>query len=561
MTRSLAFKLVLAFLLVSITGAALNTLFARWVTFREFDRLVLERVQTDFLADITAYYQANGSWQGAWQSFRKPGALPAPPSQPGQQPPPLPGGQVRQQAPRSSYVFALADLDGHLVLPAGPYQLRDRVPAETLAQGIEVEVDGQVVGVALPTGQAPELSPQEMQYLARTTRSSLYAALAAILVALTLGVFLARTLTLPVRELTAATRALAQGEMEQQVPVRSRDELGELAVSFNQMSADLARAVELRRQMTADIAHDLRTPLTVMAGYLEALRDGVLQPSPERFETMHQEARHLRRLVEDLRTLSLADAGELTLNREPVSPGSMVEQAAAACQHQAKQQGIELKVDVAPNLPDVSVDPDRFAQVLGNLVSNALRHTPAAGQIWLVAARENLRVLLIVQDTGAGIAPDDLPHVFDRSYRGDEARVGDRGESGLGLTIARSLVELHGGTISVESSLGQGTTFTIVLPVGEDRTAAKKQNGIFGANSHDWQSEELMDKQKPEQAGTEAGEVKTCPACGGTWSATRRHCIACGASLEGVPARVVEERASREKLDLGWLDVLSPDSS
>jgi signal transduction histidine kinase len=467
MSRSLAFKLVLAFLLVSITGAALTALFARWATYRQFDQLVLEQVQTDFITNATDYYRSNGSWQGALEYFRRPG-LPQPPQagerpRPGQQP--LPAGTTPPVQHPASYVFALADLDGRVVLPAGPYRLGDRVPAEELARGVEVAVDGEVVATALLTGDSPELAPQEEQYLARTNRSSLYAALAATLVALALGIFLARTLTLPVRELTAATQALAQGELAQQVPVRSQDELGELAASFNQMSADLARANELRRQVTADIAHDLRTPLTVMAGYLEALRDGVLQPSPERFETMHLEAQHLRRLVEDLRTLSLADAGELTLNRETVPPRLILEQAAAAYRHQAEQQGIELKMEVEPNLPGIAVDPDRLAQVLGNLVSNALRHTPAPGQIALAGRQAGDHVLLTVQDTGAGIPAGELPHVFDRLYRGDEAREGDGGESGLGLTIAWSLVELHGGTISVESTLGQGTTFTIALPV------------------------------------------------------------------------------------------------
>ena len=476
MARSLTFKLVLAFLLVSVAGVALTALFARWITVSEFNRLVLEQVQTDFLADVTAYYEADGSWQGVWEVFRGSGAMPLPLPQPGQQLPAPPQGQP-QQPLRSSYVFALAVVDaaaadaagedapdGRVVLPAGSYRLGDRVPATELAQGVEVEVDGEVVGYALLTGQAPELSPQEERYLARTDRSSLYAALAAILVALVLGIVLARTLTRPVRELTAATLALAGGQVQPQVPVRSRDELGELAASFNQMSADLARAVELRRQMMADIAHDLRTPLTVMAGYLEALRDGVLSPSPERFETLHLEAQHLRRLVEDLRTLSLADAGELTLNREPVPPGSLLEQAADAHRHQAEGRGISLGIEIADGLPTVSVDPDRLAQVLGNLISNALRHTPSGGEVRLAAARRGARVLLTVRDTGAGIAPTDLPHVFDRFYRGGEAREGEGGESGLGLAIARSLVELHGGAISVQSPPGQGTTFTIELP-------------------------------------------------------------------------------------------------
>jgi len=418
------------------------------------------------MADAMAYYQANGAWQGALEHFRQSGTVPAPPPSPGQQRPlPPPEDQARQQTPRTAYVFALVDLDGDVVLPAGSYRLGDQVPAEELAQGIEVEVDGQTVGMALVTGDAPELSPQEEQYLARTNRSSLYAALAATLVALALGVFLARTFTRPVRELTAATRALARGELEQQVPVRSQDELGELAASFNQMSADLARAVELRRQMTADIAHDLRTPLTVMAGYLEALRDGVLQPSPERFETMHQEAQHLKRLVEDLRTLSLADAGELTLNCEPVPPGFVLEQAAEAYRHEAEQQGIELTVDVAPNLPSVFVDPDRLAQVLGNLVNNAICHTPDGERVSLAATQEADQVLLTVCDTGTGIPSDELPHVFDRFYRGGEARKESGAGSGLGLAIARSIVGLHGGTISVESVVNQGTVFAIALPV------------------------------------------------------------------------------------------------
>ncbi len=469
MTRSLALRLVLAFLLVGITGAALAALFARCATVRDFDQLVLEQVQTSFLADATAYYQANGSWEGALESFADPGllspALPGSASGPVQPQVPLEDGTAGNTL-RRSYVFALSDLDGRVVLPAGPYRLGDRVPDEVLASGVEVEVDGQVVGVALITGEAPQLSPQEHQYLERTNRSSLYAALAATLVALVLGVILARTLTRPVRELTAATQALAQGDLKQRVPVRSSDELGELAASFNQMSADLARAVELRRGMTADIAHDLRTPLTVMVGYLEALRDGVLQPSPERFETLHQEAQHLRRLVEDLRTLSLADAGELTLNRELTAPRMVLEQTAAAYRHQAERQGIGLKVNVAPDLPEIFVDLDRLAQVLGNLVSNALRYTPDGGRIVLSAQTQADGVLLTVQDSGVGISAEELPRVFGRLYRGDETRQEQDGQSGLGLAIAKSLVEAHGGQITAESDgIGRGSTFSIHLPL------------------------------------------------------------------------------------------------
>ncbi len=207
------------------------------------------------------------------------------------------------------------------------------------------------------------------------------------------------------------------------------------------------------------------TLLSVITGYTEALRDGVLPPTPETFQTIHREAEHLNRLIEDLRTLSPADAGELRLTCQLVSPRDLLERTAAAHLPQARQLEISLRVTAEANLPLVNVDPERMAQVLGNLVSNALRYTPAGGEISLVATQQGNRVLLTVQDNGVGIAPDKLPYIFDRFYRGDEARQASEGESGLGLAIAKSLVELHGGAISVESTLGEGTTFVISLPV------------------------------------------------------------------------------------------------
>jgi two-component system sensor histidine kinase BaeS len=466
MTRSLVFKLVLAFLVVSVTGVVLAAVFARWATFQEFDRLVLEQAQNNFLASATAYYQTNGSWLGVREYFHRLAEAPASQPRPDQQlPPPQPADRNRPGQQPRTYVFALVDQDGYVVVPAGPYRPGRHIPTDELAQGVEIEVDGQVVGTALVTGEPPPLAAREVRYLARTNQASLYAALAAILIALFLGIFLARRLTRPVRELTTATRAMAQGELEQQVPVRSQDELGDLAASFNQMSADLSRANELRRQITADIAHDLRTPLSVITGYTEALRDGVLSPSSDTFQTMHKEAQHLSLLIEDLRTLSLADAGELTLIRQLVHPRELLERTAAAHLPRAQQSQVSLQVAAEANVPAVNVDPERMAQVLGNLVDNALRHTPPGGQISLAAAQQGNDVLLTVQDDGVGIAPDKLPRIFDRFYRGDDARQAHEGESGLGLAIAKSLVELHGGMISVQSILGEGTTFAIALPV------------------------------------------------------------------------------------------------
>jgi signal transduction histidine kinase len=333
-----------------------------------------------------------------------------------------------------------------------------------MEEGIPIQIGGRVVGVVVATGLPPDRDVRQQRYQASINRAMLVAALGGVAVALLLAALLARTLTRPLRELTTATRSLAQGTLDHQVPVRSRDELGELADSFNQMSADLARANELRRQMIADIAHDLRTPLTVIVGYLESLRDGVLPATPARFETMYNEALQLQRLIDDLRTLSLADAGELSLNVQSVAPAELIEQTVEAFDHQAESKGIALQVQVEADLPAVQVDVERMAQVLGNLVSNALRHTPEGGTITLSARRQGEALLLAVQDTGAGIDPKGLPHLFERFYRGDKTRQQQGGESGLGLAIAKSLVEAHGGTIAAASEgLGQGSAFTVTL--------------------------------------------------------------------------------------------------
>jgi signal transduction histidine kinase len=465
MKRSLVFRLVLALLGVSVLGVVLTVAFARWVAYREFDRLVLERAQNDFITEVTAYYEAQGSWQGVTDYLHttRPYASASSHSFPNRY-----GSSSNDNFgdfPRPFYPYALVDAHGTVVVPAGSYQLGANLTASQVSKGVPIQVNGATVGEAVSVGIPPQLDPRERVYLQRTTVSSVFAGLIAVIIALVLSVFLARSLTRPLRELTAATRAMARGELGQQVPVRSQDELGELASSFNQMSSDLARSNELRRQMTADIAHDLRTPLSVLSGYLEALRDGVLEPSAERFNAMFGEARHLQRLIDDLRILSLADAGELALTPTPIPPGLVLEQAVSSYGPHVAQQSVGLSLEVEPDLPKIEVDTDRMAQVFANLISNALRYTPAGGQIRLGARRQDGHILLQVQDSGSGISPEDIPHIFDRFYRGEGARQGDSGESGLGLAIAKSLIELNGGKIGVESTIGKGTTFTISFPV------------------------------------------------------------------------------------------------
>jgi signal transduction histidine kinase len=275
---------------------------------------------------------------------------------------------------------------------------------------------------------------------------------------------LASRLTRPLQALTEAARAMAQGKMDQQVKVQGNDEIGQLAGAFNQMSAEVTRANQQRRQMTADIAHDLRTPLTVIAGYVESMRDGVLQPTEKRYEVIYSEIERLQSLVDDLRMLSQADAGELRLNPQNVAPGALLKHAAELFQHHAERQGVQLAVDIQPGLPEMRADEARMMQVLDNLMSNALRYTPEGGQITLSAqANAGGGVELAVADTGSGIDPEQLALIFERFHRADTSRHTDTGESGLGLAIVRALVEAHGGSVWAESQPGAGTKIRMLF--------------------------------------------------------------------------------------------------
>jgi signal transduction histidine kinase len=282
-------------------------------------------------------------------------------------------------------------------------------------------------------------------------------------VALVLTAVLSGGILGPVESLTRAARRMEQGDRSQRVEVRSNDEIGELAHAFNAMADSVSKGEQLRRQMVNDIAHELRTPLTNIRGYLEAVRDGILEPRPDVIASLHEESMLLNRLVADLQELALAEAGQLKLKAQPVALRDVAERAACATQRHG-EAGPAIRLDLPADLPLVQADPERIGQVLRNLLENALQHTPAGGAITIAARAQAAGVEVSVSDTGTGIAPEHLPKVFERFYRADLARARATGGAGLGLAIVRQLVEAHGGAIQVSSAPGKGTKFTFSLP-------------------------------------------------------------------------------------------------
>ena len=451
--RSLVTKLTLAFLLVGLTGAVLVAVIVRQRTQLAFDQFILDREQQTLVDNLLAYYQAYGSWDQVEALFTSRNNAPPPQYQPR-------GGDFHRPWTR----YTLVDTNQVVVFGGRLEEIGQRVKNSDLKGALALTVDGVTVGWLLPpTAKEIIRTSPEANFLTNLNQAVIISALVAVLLALSLGGLLAFGLTRSLRELTEATVEIAQGKLGRQVKVRSKDELGRLAESFNQMSRDLASATQARRQMTADIAHDLRSPLSVIAGYAEALNDGKLPGTPETYTVLYRETRHLNRLVEDLRTLSLADTGELTLNQLPTPAAWLLEQAAVRHVVAAEQKGILLRTEIGQHLGTVSVDPERMAQVFDNLILNAFRYTPEGGEIVLSAHAALEGVKYQVRDNGRGIAAEDLPHIFNRFYRGDKSRQ-QNGESGLGLAIARSIVEAHGGQIAAESETGIGSTFMIILP-------------------------------------------------------------------------------------------------
>ena len=358
----------------------------------------------------------------------------------------------------------LYDKGGVLVADSHPeFPLGDHSKG-TKGQAFPIRQAGNVVG-AYTVSTLPSARPDPAEIARAVNRSLVLAAISAAALGTLLIWLLSRRTLAPLRSLSAVAKRLGGGDLSHRAKASGPSEILQLTHSFNFMAAELEEAERRRRNLTADVAHELRSPLSNIQGYLEAMRDGLVQPTPETLDTILGQAVHLSRLVEDLRLLAQIEAGALQLQPTLTSLEELAQANVEAARPRAEAKGLSLSVAVEDPLPDVEIDATRISQALGNLLDNAITHTPGGGRVSVSLQAEPDRVTMTVSDTGPGIAPEDLPHLFDRFYRTDSSRSRATGGAGLGLTIARRLIEGHGGTIKVESKLGQGSRFVVTLPI------------------------------------------------------------------------------------------------
>ncbi len=292
----------------------------------------------------------------------------------------------------------------------------------------------------------------------------------AIISAVLVSFFVSRRVVTPIRQMMQASQHIAAGHYQERVDVTSNDELGQLARSFNRMASQLNQTEAMRRDLIANVAHELRTPLTSIKGYMEGLMDGVFPADPSTYQQIYREADRLQRLVNNLQELSRVEANAFELYRQPTNVLTLIRQTADRLRPQFEEKNVTLKLHLPPSLPKVLIDEDRVQQILVNLMGNALQYTPGGGSVTVRAAQQQQMLAITITDTGTGILAEHLPHLFTRFYRVDKSRSRASGGSGIGLTIAKHLVEAHGGRIWADSAgRGQGSTFGFTLPLVKRR--------------------------------------------------------------------------------------------
>jgi signal transduction histidine kinase len=455
--HNLQFRLMLAFVLVIIvTIGGASFFFARsvWGELQHYEELnnQLFNSRIEFL--ITTFYRANGGWDGVQPLVEQLAAV----------------GEKRIIITNGS---GIVEGDSEKSLLGKEYHADQGIPLYYFSFNTppgysypgESPLSSNPANIYGTIYVAQGASVLTVYLSSAINRFLLWGGLIAIAIALIVTYVFSRQILSPIRALTNTAKSLGKGDFSQRVRIRSGGEVGQLAQTFNSMAGDLERTEKLRRNMVADVAHELRTPLSNVAGYLEAIRDEVIKPDPATIASLSEEVELLARLVDDLQELALADAGELKLMFQPEDLSQLIEQSVKAIQTKVMNKGLEVSIGIDGPLPPVNIDYHRISQVLRNLLANAITHTANGGKIAVAARPEGHFVKVSVTDNGEGISAEDLPNMFERFYRVDKSRARHAGGSGLGLTIAKRLVEAHGGTIGVQSELGKGSCFFFALPI------------------------------------------------------------------------------------------------
>lgn len=455
-------RLLVSFLLVIIISLGSVWLYA-WITpYSQLDdvpRFFSQRYAQTFTPLFTELYIEHGSWEAA-EPYLQRLTEPRPPLT--DELPTL--GPTNSINLNETFIInraLLADASFQVLADTDSQNVGEILSSNLQKIAVPLQDKGQLLGyLVIVSGFDGRFVDALIIGFRRTiTVVGLWSAVMSLLVSIVLAYQLAQ----PLRQLSTAAQAIAAGQPPPQLPVKTHDEIGELTSTFNDMAAAIEQQKRLRQQMVADIAHELRTPLSVMQLEIEGLEDG-LQSAEEAVPTLKTKIKTLGRLITDLRLLSLADAQELYLELAPLDPNEFLEQTVSSWQSQAAVQQIELELNLESKLPLIQADEGRLYQVLQNLISNALRHTPTHGRVQIGGREDGTTVTLWVQDSGSGIPAEEFPHIFERFYRADKSRNRETGGSGLGLAIAKRLITLHHGRIWAESTIGKGTTFWLTLP-------------------------------------------------------------------------------------------------
>jgi two-component system OmpR family sensor kinase/two-component system sensor histidine kinase BaeS len=446
----LSFIIVIVITILSMVGIALTN------TAREVNSFMLHGGMTgvdEIASSLEDYYTQNASWEGVQTEFYGPGrGL---------------GGMMGQggMAGMMNQRLALADLSGVILVDTLSRSSGGQLSKLEIDRAIPLYSRGKLVGYLLAEGGASFGPAAQTNLLQRLNSAALIGGAIAFLLSLVLALLLSYSLLRPVRDLQKAARGLEAGDLSQRVPVHGSDELAQLGRGFNQMADSLQHSEESRRAMTADIAHELRNPLAVQRAQLEALQDGIYPLTPENLSPLLEQNLLLTRVVEDLRTLALADAGQLELEKAPVDLRALAERVVERFKPQSEARKVQISTGQSQGLPVLILDSMRIEQILGNLLGNALRYTPEGGEISVGLERVKNKILLTVHDSGPGIPDGTLEQIFERFYRADRSRSRSEGGSGLGLAIARQLARAHGGDLTAANHAQGGAIFTLTLPL------------------------------------------------------------------------------------------------